>query len=170
VTEATVLSFTERSHVSGRFSDETFLEARLTDSGDEPIADAELTFELSGSQSTRTFAAITDEDGVASAGPTLTERPGPYQLTVRFDGDKAYEPAADTTTFVVEKRETVIELVVEGRGNDQSLEARLSDRDRPSDGIAGRPIEFYANGEFIGSEVTDSDGVALQLWRRQNQL
>lgn len=41
-----------------------------------------------------------------------------------------------------------------------TLEARLSDLDSPSRGIAGRTIDFYSDSELIGSVETDADGVA----------
>jgi hypothetical protein len=100
-TEMTDLEFTGRSATSGQQGEKTLFEARLSDSTGEPIADAELTFELTGSESSRSFTATTDENGVGSATPTLEESPGPYQLAVRYAGDDTYEGSEDTTAFVV---------------------------------------------------------------------
>ncbi|MGH3118028.1 MAG: S8 family serine peptidase, partial [Gaiellales bacterium] len=159
--DTTTLTFTEASAEAAQYSDDSLFEARLTDSSDEPIANAELTFELAGSDSARTFVAATNDEGIASATRTLEEVPGPYQLTVRYAGDDAHTGAADTTSFVVEREDTDLELTVSGQGKNRVLRARLSDRDTQSDGVEARTIEFHADGSFIGSVITDENGIAL---------
>ncbi|HWL66551.1 MAG TPA: GH92 family glycosyl hydrolase, partial [Actinomycetota bacterium] len=158
--EPTDVSFIESSHVSGQFSDKTVFEARLTDSNGHPIAGQELSFELTGTESPRSFSATTNDDGVGAFMPTLEEKPGFYQLTVRFGGDDAHEGDADTTPFVVEKEDTDLTLTVEGDDEDRRVRARLSDLDTPSASIVGRTIKLYSDSELIGSSKTDGDGVA----------
>jgi hypothetical protein len=158
--ETTDVSFTGSSHASGQFSDKTVFEARLTDSNGHPIAGQELTFELSGTESPRSFSATTNEDGIAAVMPALEEKPGLYQVTVRFAGDDGRAGDADTTSFVVEKEDTALTLTVEGDDEDRRVRASLSDLDTPIAGIAGRTIRFYSDGELIGSETTDGNGVA----------
>lgn len=153
-------SFTERSARSGQYSDQTLFEARLTDSGGNPISEAEVTFELAGEESSRGFTASTDEDGIASVAPTLEEKPGPFQLIARYAGDGDRSSSTDTTSFTVEKEDTDVALAVSGRAQNMTLEARLSDRDTPSDGISRRTIDFYSDGELIGSEETDEVGAS----------
>lgn len=160
VPEDTSLSFTERSARSGQYSDETLFEARLTDSDDDPIAGAELSFELDGDYSTRSFSATTDEYGVASVVPILSERPALYQLTVRFTGDNELAASLATTTFVVDKEDSELALTVDGRGRNTTLQAHLTDLDSPTIGVAGRTIDFYSDGEPIGSAQTDPAGRA----------
>jgi len=155
------VTFTERSAESGQYSDETLFEARLSDSTNDPIAGAELTFELAGADSSRTFTATTNDDGIASVTPTLEEKPSTHQLTVRYAGDIDHEGSADTLTFVVEKEDTDLTITVEGKGNKRTLTARLADRDTAADGIDARAIDFYADGQLIGSATTDADGVAI---------
>jgi uncharacterized repeat protein (TIGR01451 family) len=154
------VSFTDNTAESGQHSDRTLFEARLTDSNGDSIEAQELTFELTGSESTRSFASTTDADGVGSVTPTLEEKPGPYQLTVRFAGDDDHAGDADTTAFVVEKEDSATELSVKGQGNSKTLEARLSDLDTATNAIAGRTVEFYSDGELIGSRTTNDNGVA----------
>jgi hypothetical protein len=154
--EPTDVSFTESSHTSGQFSDKTVFEARLTDSDGHPIAGQELSFELSGTESPRTFSATTNMEGVGAFMPTLEEKPGLYQVTVRFAGGDAHEGDADTTSFEVEKEDTDLMLTVEGT----SVRARLADLDSPSAGIVGRTIKLYSDSELIGSSKTDGNGVA----------
>jgi Tol biopolymer transport system component len=158
--DTTTVAFTDLSAESGQHSDETFFEARLTDADGDPVSGAELIFELAGEESERSFTATTDENGVASVTPILDEKPGPHQLTVRYAGDDARGGSADATTFVVDKEDTDLELTVAGNGNNRTLKARLSDRDTPSHGVADRTIDFYADGELIGSGTTDEDGIA----------
>lgn len=160
VPETTEVSFTEGSATSGQFSDETLFEARLTDSQGDPIENESLTFTLAGEGSTRDFDATTDGDGIASVTPSLEEKPGPHQLTVRYEGDEERAGSADTMAFTVEKEDTDTELTVEGRGGNMTLRAHLSDLDSPADGIAARTIDFFSDGEAIGSAQTGSDGVA----------
>lgn len=159
-TQDAQLSFTEDSATSGQYTDQASLAAVLTDSEGDPIEGAELVFELTGAESSRTFDATTDEDGIASVAPTLSEKPGVFQLIVRYAGDDDFEGSADTTAFVVDREDTDLNLRVEGKGKERTVSARLSDGDASSDGIEGRTVHFYADGEPIGSAPTDANGVA----------
>lgn len=158
--DVTNVGFTERSASSGQYSDETLFEARLSDSNGDPIAGAEVTFELTGAESSRSFTATTDEDGVASATPVLDEKPGAHQVTVRYAGDNEHRGSADTVSFVVNKEETGTELESKGNGANRRLHVRLVDEDTPTDGIAGKTIELYSDGRSIGTVVTGPDGRA----------
>ncbi|MGH3118493.1 MAG: S8 family serine peptidase, partial [Gaiellales bacterium] len=155
--ETTTVSL-ENSHATGQYSDETYFEARVTDSDGDPIPGAEVTFGFI--ESSRSFAATTDDNGVASVSPTLTEQPGPYNLTAHYAGDEDHAGSSTTTAFLIAKEDTDLKLTVEGKGNNRVLEARLSDRDTPSDGVAGRIVDLNADGEFIGSTTTDDNGIA----------
>lgn len=156
----TEVSFTEDSAQSGQYSDETVFEARLGDSNGDPLGGRELSFELVGAESTRSFTSTTDQDGVAYVTPTLEEKPGPHQLTVRFGGDQEHARDAETMSFVVANEDSDLELSVHGEDDDKTLKARLSDLDRSSAGIPERAIDFYSDGELVESRVTDADGVA----------
>ena len=154
----TTLSYT--GSTSGQYSDQATLQATLVDAEGDPVEAKDIVFELTGTDSTRTFEATTDSAGVATADPVLTERPGPYQLTARFSGDETHVGAADTTMFVVEREDTALELTVSAKGKDRTLTARLWDADTPIEGLEGRDIAFFADGQAIGSAVTDARGVA----------
>ena len=156
----TTVRFTERSSTSGQHSDATSFEAELVDAAGQPVASQELSFELLGADGARTFTGITDEQGIASVGTTVTERPGPHQLTVRYQGDSNLSGAADISTFVVDKEDTTLELRVEGKGGKRRMIARLADQDSNSSGVGGRTVTFLSDGYVIGTATTDSDGVA----------
>lgn len=155
-----LVSFAPDSATSGQFSDQTLFSAHLRTADGNPVAGAGVQFDLIGDDGARTFDAITDENGIASSTPRLTDKPGAYQLIVRFDGGGGHQGSADTISFAILKEDTEVELVFEGRGKNRTLTARLFDFDTPSDGIEGATIDFYADGEFIGSESTGDGGVA----------
>ncbi|MGH2749119.1 MAG: S8 family serine peptidase [Actinomycetota bacterium] len=156
----TEVAFTEDSETSGQFSDQTFIEASLQDAEGSSIEGAELVFELAGAESSRTFDATTDQNGIASATPTLDEKPGSYELTVTYAGDDDHQGSSDTVSFVVDKEDTALELTVQGEDDDKRVEARLSDLDSPADGVSDRTIDLYSDSELIGSGQTDGDGIA----------
>jgi dienelactone hydrolase len=56
--------------------------------------------------------------------------------------------------------ETAMTLSVEGRGINRTLVSRLFLSDDPASGIPGRTVDFYADGQAIGSAITNEDGVA----------
>lgn len=155
----TSIGFTDDSSTTGQYSDPTRFAARLADA-DGPLEHAELIFTLTGQQSSPEFTAITDENGVAAVNPTLAEKPGAYQLTVRYEGDDDHQGSADSTIFVVEKEDSALELIVENHGQSKTLRARLSDLDSSADGLLDKRIDFYSDGQLIGSEQTDPNGVA----------
>ena len=159
-TEAlTTLSFTDASAEAAQYSDEARLEARLVDASGAPVANADVTFELTGDGGTRELAAATDADGVASRVVTLTDAPGSYQLTARYAGKKdAFKPSADVAGFVVEKEDAAGELSVDGYGAGRVLRARLTDQDSPDAGIEGRTLLVSADGVPIGTITTDASG------------
>lgn len=65
------------------------------------------------------------------------------------------------TVGAVLEKATNIELIVEGQDEGMTLRARLTELDAPQSPIVGRTIDFYSDGELIGSAVTDPDGVAV---------
>ena len=143
---------------SGQYSDEVALTALLTSEG-EPVADASVTFEISGAEWSSSVGGTTDADGRVTAPLRLDGVPGPYVVTARFDGNDSYEGSADVTPFVIAQEDTALALTIEGKGSQTTLRAVLSDGDSGA-GIAGRSIAFFADGEAIGEAVTDDAGVA----------
>lgn len=159
-TQATKVSFTDDSARSAQFSDDATIAARLVDEDGEPIEGAEIAFELIGEQGSRTFTASTGSDGAASETITVTERPASYRLIVSYAGEPgSYEPSEDEMPFVVDKEDTAISLSDRGRGAGRELVATLADADS-GEGVAGRTIEFFADGVAIGEGVTDETGTA----------
>ena len=152
------VTFTDRSATSGQYSDQVRVSARLVDGSGDAIEGAKLTFTIGNSTET----ARTNDRGVAAAGTVLSEQPGVYELTVSYDG--ARREVSDETQLEILKEETALDLTAEetegGQGKEGStLTAELIDPDS-STAIADRTIEFFAEGELIGTATTDQNGVA----------
>ena len=145
---------------SGQYSDEARFAARLTDASGSALRGREVVFELTGAASERRFTATTDDQGVAVVTQRLSETPGPFQLTVRFEGNEEFLGSADSTIFVVDKEDTTLVLAAGGKGKDAALEARLFDPDTTQTGVSRANLEFFADGEPIGSATTDAGGRA----------
>ena len=156
----TSLTFTEQSTTGGQYSDQATLQARLTDrDSGEPISGAEIAFDLTGPDGNSTYAAVTNESGVATASPTLDRAPGSYRLLARYDGDDTTIGSAAETSFTIEREDTDLRLDINGKNSKRTLIATLTDRDSGA-GVAGRSIGFFADGESLGPATTDARGVA----------
>ena len=159
----TTLSFTEGSATGAQHTDEAEIEAQLTDTETgAPVADAEIVFELTGSTGARAFTATTDADGVAAHSFKVVEQPDQYVLTARFTGDEElYVGSADTASFVVDREGSHTALSLEGRGNDRTATATLTDADDETFGLEGKAIEFFADDRSVGTATTNADGDAV---------
>jgi hypothetical protein len=158
---ATEVSFTEDSATSGQFSDEAAVEALLVADDGAPLAGEELKFTMFGDGGTEEFLATTNEEGIAARGILLDEQPGDYQLLVNYAGSEdEYLPSEDATVFAVNKEDVDATLTVSGSGKRRTLHASLVDADSVVSPIAGRVVDFYADGKLIGSATTDDNGTA----------
>jgi Tol biopolymer transport system component len=108
-----------------------------------------------------TPAEIT-EGGFSGALDVSSLPDGHYEAWARACLDEACGATVRPVTLgdPVEIKETILEVTVEGRGQNIALRARLAELDDPSVGIAGRDISFYSDGELLGTEVTDAGGAA----------
>ena len=158
-TEVTTVAFTDASADAGRYGDQARIAARLTDEAGAPIQGAELVFEMTGAEGVETWTVTTNDQGVGSVERTLTASPGTYNLTARFAGVEGdYEPHSDQRFFVIEKEQTVTDLVVTGKGSKRRLTATLAEDDGPA--LGGREFVFYVDGTEIGRATTNANGVA----------
>ena len=148
-----LIGFTDASATSGQYSDDATVQALLVDDNGRPLADAPVTFEL-GSNSVPT---TTNESGVATAVLPLTDAPGTYAVSVSYaDETGSTNDAAD---FTIEREDTALSLGSEGKGSKTTWVATLTDADSGA-GIAGRTIEFFADGTSVGTATTDDNGTA----------
>jgi hypothetical protein len=154
----TEIAFTDSTSSSGQYSDASTFAARLTsDSG--PVEGAEVSFDLGDLYSSRSLTAITNADGVATVTTTLTERPSDYQLTARYLGSDALQSSSAGRLFQVLREDSALTLTSGGKTQRRLLTARLFDADS-SEGLAARPVEFFADGGALGNSVTDASGYA----------
>ena len=156
-----------------QYSDEATFRATLKRDDGTRIKDAKVTFELkAGGSTVADFSDRTNGSGVAKITETLSNSPGSYRLVVRY---KDKNVTKERETFTIERDESALDLTQEdeqdsdeeneegegnGNGNDPgTLVATLTDLD---DGTAlgGRTVNFYADGEFMGSATTDDTGTA----------
>ncbi|MFN2589089.1 MAG: S8 family serine peptidase [Actinomycetota bacterium] len=160
----TSLEFTDNTSETAQHSDEARLEAVLTNTvTNEPIPAAEVVFEVAGADGvTHRFAVQTDADGIAAVTFTVDEKPGPYNLTARYDGEgELLLPSADVRALTVEKELTSLSLTVEKAKSDgKRLTATLTDPDESGGPLAGHVIEFFVEGRSLGTATTDASGVA----------
>lgn len=104
---------------------------------------------------TQTSSASVPVDGGIATEPVCGE--GPQRVldvipTLGQEIDYRWSPQ-------VERRSTSVDLELSGRGLNRMLQARLSDA-VDGHGIEGRIIDFYADGDHIGSAATDGTGRA----------
>ena len=153
------VEFTENTAAGVQYSDEAPIEAALSSNG-EPIAGAELVFELTGASGTRSWTETTNDQGIAFGHPRFTDEPGSYQLSVRYSGlEDTYLPSADSAAFAVDKDDSVTVLKVIGRPTNRELSSTTSDADS-SEGLADVTVQFFADGKRLGTDTTDGSGTA----------
>jgi hypothetical protein len=79
-------------------------------------------------------------------------------VTASFPGDEAHASSANVASFVLEREDSVLSLTIHGKGSARTLEARLTDADADSAGIAGADVTFFADGGSLGSGQTNEGG------------
>lgn len=155
----TTVTITEASQDSGQYSDATLFQAKLSDEAGA-VEGVEVKFELAGSGAARTFTATTDANGLAQVMPVIEEQPGGYTVTASFAGDSERGASSSApATFEVLREDTAMDLVVTGQGSRKSLQATLSDQDSGA-AVSQANVDFFADGELIGSGTTNDAGVA----------
>ena len=80
------------------------------------------------------------------------------------DGDMRFTGCQSASTSLTD---TGMSLAIVGKGGNRSLSASLFELNDPTVGIAGRTIEFFADGTAIGSATTSANGVATLKIPRQ---
>ena len=76
--------------------DSVTLAARLTDAAGSPVVGEEVTFEIAG----RTFAAVTDGNGVARTAATIPDHGKSQSVIVRYAGNADYASSEASAIIV----------------------------------------------------------------------
>jgi hypothetical protein len=163
---ATTVAFTGNTAGGGQYSDDATFEASVTDKeSNSPVAGAEVTFALTGSDGTTSWTTTTNDSGLASKTVTLDRAAGSYQLTARYEGVSGKRlSGADQRSFVIDVEDTALTLTTAKKGKRRSVTATLLDDDS-NVGIAGRTIvfkTFTAKGKRLSTftAVTNDAGRA----------
>ncbi|QUH22591.1 hypothetical protein HYG87_01810 [Methanobacterium alkalithermotolerans] len=108
-------------------------------------------------------SAVTDSNGVATVTytpVTLNPTGSPYQVTAEFAGDDCYNQATGFNDLTVDKASTNLTTsdVTGNPGETILLTATLEDQYQNL--LEGKSIDFWVAGAYVGSALTDSNGVA----------
>jgi Tol biopolymer transport system component len=117
--------------------------------------DSEVVFEFPAALSEGNFSGLIDVSALSA---------GAYSVWARGClGEVCGTESAPLTVGEApapEIKGTMLELSVIGHGQSMRLRARLTEDDVPSVPLPDKVIDFYSDGELIGSAVTDGEGVA----------
>lgn len=152
----TTLEVAAASDTTGQFTDTGSLAARLSDASGAPVVGQTVSFELG----TKAAIGITDDAGVAWVQIDLDHAPGTYPLQLSFGGSDGYSASSTIADFLVTREDSALSLTITGVGVKRELRAHLSDADAIGHGISGRIVEFFADGDSIGTATTDQNGIA----------
>ena len=152
----TRLAFTDRTQSRGQYTDQALLEVRLKDINGAALKDEVVTFDLVGGDSSSSWTAATNADGIATVPARLLEKPGAYRLEVSYAGDADnHRPDAVSMPFTIDKESSIVRIARSG----DTLAGRLYDADNNRSPINGWIVQFYAaDGTSFGSDVTEGDG------------
>lgn len=129
-----------------------------------PVVGRSVTIRLNG---TELGSVVTDSAGNYSLPWSIPAdmAVGDYPLEAAFAGDDNYNPSSATANLTVKSSTTVTVTPATGRpGQLIMLNAALS-ADNTGDPLAGRPLDFYVDGTFVGSGGTNSIGRAATSYR-----
>lgn len=109
--------------------------------------------------STEEGSEITDANGVASIQFSFSG-PGTYEIKAEYSGTTKYAPSSDTTTRRVAVTRTHLESTVTPpiAKVDQGVTLSATLKDEGDSPISGKTIEYYVDGEWVGSDNTDVNG------------
>jgi len=141
-----------------RYSDPLAVTATLT--GGQPVAGASIRFTLG----TSSVVATTDGAGVARATLDITDPPGPYTLTARFDGDARWLPSTATAPVLVRREVRVMTWAGDRQVDDGRTLLGVVVRDDEGTRLPGVPVTFTVDG-LTYTVTTNVAGVAQRYAR-----
>jgi protocatechuate 3,4-dioxygenase beta subunit len=132
--------------------------AKLLDEWGRPIANKIIIFELDG---VVIGTGVTDSNGIAFI-KYLELSSGMYNPVVYFIEDNIYEGSVDGTIFSIKSVSSTTNLVVYNAKAKVDKKVVLSAKLTDSNGnpLKDCPIDFYVDGVFIGTAITDVNGMA----------
>ncbi|OQD59344.1 adhesin-like protein [Methanobrevibacter arboriphilus JCM 13429 = DSM 1125] len=138
-----------------RIGKTTVISGVLLDEEDNTIADSELEITIDGKK----HLVKTNSNGYWY----LTYKPektGKTTVVLNFNGDTKYLGFTNSTSFDVKKGETFTNVTVnENKNGSVDLIVKVVDED--GDTIPDYKVNLELDGKYIGSVITDSDGVGI---------
>ncbi len=103
----------------------------------------------------------TDNNGLATYNYQITQNIGTYTINATLNATTQYEPSNGTNTLTVNPIPTSLTINTASgyKGDNTTLTATLWDTTH-NKAITGEIIEFYVNGNYIGQNTTDNNGLA----------
>jgi len=103
----------------------------------------------------------TNSNGLATYNYQITQNIGTYTINTTLNATTQYEPSNGTNTLTVNAIPTSLTINAASgyKGNNTTLTATLWDTTH-NKAITGETIEFYVNGNYIGQNTTDNNGLA----------
>ncbi|HWB21462.1 MAG TPA: MBG domain-containing protein, partial [Gaiellaceae bacterium] len=161
---ATILKYT--GDTSDSFGDTATASATLTTSTGSPVSGAVIVFTL-GSQS---CSAVTNSQGKASCGGTLTQPVGTYTITASYAGTSTYQASSASSPFKIVPETTAINMLYSGpalSGSQVQLSAALTQD--VSSPVAGKTVKLSLGSQSC-TAVTNSSGIAKCTVTAPSQL
>ncbi|ASJ05725.1 Ig-like domain repeat protein [Thermococcus barossii] len=144
-------------NASGKTDENTTLKAVLVDEFGNPLSGKPVKFYVDGEY---VGGTVTNSEGVAAIIYTVNVPAGTHVITAEFVGGPNYGPSEDSGKLLAYTYGTIIvmENVSAKVGNSATLKAVLVDEF--GNPLAGKPVKFYVDGQYVGGTVTNSEGVA----------
>jgi predicted outer membrane repeat protein len=145
--------------ISGFKGDKINLTANLNDThGNVPVSGKTVRFSVNGNV---VGITVTDSNGIATLPYTIQENSGIYTILAEFTGDTTYTASSNTNTLTVTSTPTaiVVNPISGYKGEVANLTANLTDT-HGNVPVSGKTVRFSVNGNVVGTNVTDSNGIA----------
>ncbi|MGL4670435.1 MAG: hypothetical protein ACRCVG_07600 [Methanobacteriaceae archaeon] len=143
-------------NVSGSVRGSIDLTAKLTDMGANPLPNKTIDFYVDGKY---VGSNVTSENGIARYNYIISSA-GNHTISAIFKGDMYADPSNGTGNGKFTQGKTNLEIAkIKGKiGDVVYLVAKLTDKN--SKPLSNKKIRFYINGNYIGSAVTNKNGIA----------
>ena len=152
--------------INGYKGDLVNLVTNLTDTHNNlPINDETVQFSVNGNI---IGSASTNSLGIATLAYTIQQYSGSYPILAHFLGDSLYNESSNTNNLNVALTPTAISMKpINGfKGDLVNLIANLTDTHNNLP-INGKNVQFSVNGNIIGTNSTNSDGIATLAYTIQ---
>ncbi|KZX17210.1 beta strand repeat-containing protein [Methanobrevibacter filiformis] len=170
-TDATVVvnqaqSMLDVLNVTAIFNQSVALSTILTDSADNSIVNKSVGFYVNGEY---IGSNVTDDSGIAVYYYVPSNASNFTYYGAFIDSEGNYGPSeSENITVVVNLAQTVLMINNTSSTFDQPVALTTTLVDSNNESIVNKFVDFYVNGEYIGSNVTDGDGTSVYYYAPTN--